>query len=376
LEQTLQATNIFRKVNDKWYIVHHHSSWHADSEATKRALMLPPSPSKKKNQNRKKQSSSLGGPPPSLSLFPPSSNNNKDKKEDKTTPPMTEFDKIMGVSKFGPLLGDDKSGKDGDDKDKPVKRVIMGSLSDLLNGNLGGLLGDDEDDEFDDDDDDDVEDDDDEDDDDDDVSDGMIRFGSGEEDDEDDDDEEDEEDEDEGGDGYDGWSQSNSRRRSFRRKGSNKKTNHKRNNKSGLVVTPSAMSADLLKKEEDERRRQGCIMALRTLSSQGRISPKQKRTLLTDIISCSARGERSMVEVAYDLLYCGSDVLKSINKKKKLMEEVGDSGGTAVAESGGVGDEDNQDDIDNALEDAEDEFADQCIVLAQALDVGDNLYRR
>lgn len=37
---------------------------------------------------------------------------------------------------------------------------------------------------------------------------------------------------------------------------------------------------------------------------QGSISPKQKRVLLTDIITCSAKGEFSMVEVAYELL-CG-----------------------------------------------------------------------
>ena len=37
---------------------------------------------------------------------------------------------------------------------------------------------------------------------------------------------------------------------------------------------------------------------------KGTISPKQKRLLLTDIITCSAKGEFSMVEVAYELL-CG-----------------------------------------------------------------------
>jgi len=50
--------------------------------------------------------------------------------------------------------------------------------------------------------------------------------------------------------------------------------------------------------------RQDCIIALRRLAKQGSISPKQKRILLTDIITCSAKGEFSMVEVAYELL-CG-----------------------------------------------------------------------
>ena len=50
--------------------------------------------------------------------------------------------------------------------------------------------------------------------------------------------------------------------------------------------------------------RQECIDTLRKLANEGRISPKQKRVLLTDIISCSSEGRNSMVEVAYGLL-CG-----------------------------------------------------------------------
>ena len=83
-----------------------------------------------------------------------------------------------------------------------------------------------------------------------------------------------------------------------------------------------------------EERRQGCIAALRQLAKEGRISAKQKRSLLTDIISCSAKGEVSMVEVAYELLYCtASDANIDENKQ--------------------------------ATDDAEEEFADQCIVFAQ-----------
>lgn len=47
---------------------------------------------------------------------------------------------------------------------------------------------------------------------------------------------------------------------------------------------------------------QRCIDAIRQLSDEGQLSPKQKRVLLTDIIASSARGETSMVEVAYGLL--------------------------------------------------------------------------
>jgi hypothetical protein len=57
--------------------------------------------------------------------------------------------------------------------------------------------------------------------------------------------------------------------------------------------------------------RQECIDSLRNLASKGRISPKQKRVLLTDIIRCSAQGKSSMVEVAFELLCEGKDPEKS-----------------------------------------------------------------
>ncbi len=52
--------------------------------------------------------------------------------------------------------------------------------------------------------------------------------------------------------------------------------------------------------------RQKCIATLRDLADKGLISSKQKRILLTDIITSSARGETSMVEVAYELLCTGN----------------------------------------------------------------------
>jgi hypothetical protein len=64
--------------------------------------------------------------------------------------------------------------------------------------------------------------------------------------------------------------------------------------------------ADKKKRNKNKNRgkplRPKCIEALRKLSNDGRISPKQKRVLLTDIISCSARGEQSLVLHAYKLL--------------------------------------------------------------------------
>ena len=64
--------------------------------------------------------------------------------------------------------------------------------------------------------------------------------------------------------------------------------------------------APFIKPKEDKEKRQSstqkCIDAIRVLSDQGQLSSKQKRVLLTDIIACSAKGETSMVEVAYELL--------------------------------------------------------------------------
>jgi hypothetical protein len=63
---------------------------------------------------------------------------------------------------------------------------------------------------------------------------------------------------------------------------------------SAVSDSTSAPDKDTLRKD--------CISALRKLCDQGSISPKQKRVLLTDIITCAAKGEVSMVEVAYELL--------------------------------------------------------------------------
>lgn len=269
LVNKLQATNIFRKVGGRWYMTYHHSSWHADSEAAKQAL--------KKQKGSKRKGQSDDNP--------------------------SEIDNILGVPNYGPLLGDE-SNSNADDK--PVKRVIMGSLSDILNGNLGGLLGEGDDNDSGNDrqtngiGNDGIE------------SGAIIRFNRISDDDDDDDDENDEEDEDD----MDTLDQI----KDWARKDSKKPV---------IKISPSKSG----KPTSQNDRRQGCIAALRKLANEGRISPKQKRSLMTDIISCSAKNELSMVEVAYELLYCTSS----------------DSG----------------DDANQSREDAEEEFADQCIVFAQ-----------
>ena len=65
---------------------------------------------------------------------------------------------------------------------------------------------------------------------------------------------------------------------------------------------PAPFIKPMENKEKKQSAKQKCIDTIRVLSDQGQLSSKQKRVLLTDIIACSAKGETSMVEVAYDLL--------------------------------------------------------------------------
>eukprot|EP00980_Cylindrotheca_fusiformis_P007320 scaffold1525_cov142-Cylindrotheca_fusiformis.AAC.120 len=246
LVNKLQATNVFRKVGDKWYLTYHHSSWHADSDAAKAAL---------KQGGGSKGSKVPGG------------------QGDDNEAGSSEMNNILGSSNVGPLLGDSKPGSESS---SGPKRVIMGSLSDLLSGNLGDFLGGEGDDSSN-------------------NGNGIggESFGGGNNgigpskaiiqfrniDNVGDDDEENDDEEDGDGDG-DSDDASVKKLKQWANADDNPKS--------------SSASKNPL--------RQGCIGLLRKLATEGRISAKQKRVLLTDIISCSAKGEYSMVEVAFELL--------------------------------------------------------------------------
>ena len=220
----LSATNLFRKVGGKWLLAHHHATWL--SEEFHKAT---------------------------------------DGQYDKPNPAL----RLMGNYNTQPATPN-PSGS--------VKKVVMGSLSDILNGGLGNILGDsgpsnknDNDGEFK----------------------TIIHLSSPLDDDED---EEEEEDDDSL---LSKWAKLD-------------KTTPK------TTTTTTTTNPDQI--------RQGCIQTLRKLCTQGSLSHNQKRLLLTDIISCSTKGQNSMVEVAFDLL---------------LKND----------------------------EDGEEEFADQCRVLADSLKV-------
>ncbi|KAK1736662.1 nuclear transport factor 2 family protein [Skeletonema marinoi] len=71
---------------------------------------------------------------------------------------------------------------------------------------------------------------------------------------------------------------------------------------------PIDVSVSTTSTDDKENLRQRCIATLRKLSESGMISGKQKRVLLTDIITSSARGETSLIETAYELLCADEDV--------------------------------------------------------------------
>lgn len=74
-------------------------------------------------------------------------------------------------------------------------------------------------------------------------------------------------------------------------------------------VDKSALDASTISSSKDssEDLRQRTISTLRKLADDGLLSSKQKRILMTDIITSTASGTNSIVEVAYELLCIGEE---------------------------------------------------------------------
>lgn len=245
----LTATNLFRKVDGRWLMVHHHATWLSKEY------------------------------------------DHQDPKSCKANPALRLMGNFNTQSSTSPKSG-------------PVKKVVMGSLSDILNGGLGNFL-----------------------------SDGngssnkqdngeyktIIHLSSPL-----DDDDEDEEDDDD-----------DSLLSKWAKLGGSSNSNSKAIVPSSLIKNNNESSSSENNDDDDDPSslRQGCIQTLRKLCAHGSISQNQKRLLLTDIISCSTKGQNSMVEVAFDLL-----LLTPTSDKNKEFDEGG-----------------------------EEEFADQCRVLADSL---------
>jgi len=248
----LTATNLFRKVNGRWLLAHHHATWLAE-----------------------------------------------------------KADEGSNANPALRLMGNYAQSSSSSSSAGTVKKVVMGSLSDILNGGLSDILSTpssskDNDGEF-----------------------KTIIHLSSPLDDDDDNDELDDDDTDDSL--LSKWAKLG---------GTGSSTNgvSKAILPSSLTTTTSQNNNNY---DDQNALRQGCIQTLRKLCAQGSLSQNQKRLLLTDIISCSTKGQSSMVEVAFDLL------LVSPNN-------------AAAAAS-------NNTDDNVVDEDGEEEFADQCRVLADSL---------
>lgn len=281
LVNKLTATNIFRKVGGRWYMTYHHSSWHADSEAAKRALKTRNKSAGTRSSPPKRNTDSFGENLLNLRNSRKARDDDNDGSDDQDDDP-TELDSILGLENFGPELGDGGDGKQSGDASQPT--IISSNLDFLKDlGGLDGMLGmgnndgdgmglppgsiiriskigKSADDEIIDEDD-------------------LDEYEDDEDGDEDEEDDEDEFEDDDDADNAGG-------------KSILKLLAEKRREKKNSIAG----------KHRAKSLRPKCIDALRQLAKDGRISSKQKRVLLTDIISCSARGEKSLVEHAYKVL--------------------------------------------------------------------------
>lgn len=231
------TTNIFRKVGGRWYMSHHHASWHPDSEASKDAL---------KSQGSKKSSDV----------------------EDLTV------ESVLGIPGHVGLGG--KAPKESNGGKVQASRIFTGSLSELLTSGLLGGASSDEGNEDNDEDsgmeiDDIIG-----------VSKGIIIQSSDKASDENDSYETDDDSDDDDNDNEIVMKNAN--------------------------TSPKIIDMESTKAKSKESTPQLCISSLRKLASTGLISHEDKIVLLTDIITKSSRGERSLVEVAHDLL-CGDECI-------------------------------------------------------------------
>ena len=348
LINTLTATNIYYKLQHRWYMIHHHASWHPNSDAAKTALSRSTTSS---SSSSSAYIASLKKRQETLDAQNDGSDNNNN----------FGLDGILGMKGVGPLLGDLKPKKllsPGSQQQQqnppPQRRIVMGSLSDILNGNLEDLLNggssnknsdkkgnDDEasaiiqfrriesDDDDDDDDDDDIE----------------MELDDDEDEDEDDDEDDDEEGEVEI---PDKAARNNGKKEAIsmihewasRRGKDDEKVNS----------SPSTSSSTSKKQSDvDMTMKKQCLTLIRQLCAKGLISQQHKRTLITEMISSSATSgsstpKKSQIQLAYEFLVASHDDENSGS----------DSNGDETTN-------------DTMYDIAREEFADQCRIIAESL---------
>ena len=351
LINTLTATNIYYKLQQRWYMIHHHASWHPSSDAAKAALSRSTSSSSSSSYiaSLKKRQEAFDAQNDGTS----STNNNNG------------LDGILGMKGVGPLLGDLKPKKllspasQQQNPPVPQRRIVMGSLSDILNGNLEDLLNgggsgsmkNSDKKENDDDDDDDAdegsaiiqfhrvesEDDDDDDDDDDDIE---LEL-----DDDDDDDDDDDNEISNTGSRVDGKKEAISMIQEWASRRGNEDEKVSRSKSSSSKKQPDVDSTM-------KRQQQQCLTLIRQLCAEGLISQQHKRTLLTDMISSSSSSSSSI---------SGSSTIHNKSQIQLAYEFLFASPNTDDV------DDDDSSGNETMYDIAREEFADQCRIIAESL---------
>ena len=287
LVNTLQTTNMFRRIDGagkdgegntshRWYLAHHHASWHAKSRVGRLALEQ----ASKSTANQKSSSDSA------------SSGKN-------SSPPVPEIkmDGILGISDFTkPVLRNEKPSNNGGNNGGGIEDFVDRTLKDFMSNNHnsdnggeqqlpfiqihriekdGGsnrnnkMQGDADSEEWT------IEDD---------ATDAAHTDEEDEDDDEDDDGPE--------------------LQRQFTISPTTVWSSSSTPSPPNLLDDgPAAALFGKHQQQAAKQQRQNCIAVLRELAAAGTLSRLHKRVLLSDIITCVARKERSLVEVAYELLY-------------------------------------------------------------------------
>jgi ketosteroid isomerase-like protein len=316
---TLQATNIFRKVAGIWYLQYHHAS---PMSSLGEATNVDGSHTSGNPINNSQRRSIIYD----RNMFDEPDDSDGANKGNGSI----GMDAILGIKNLNADIG--STDKQQQSSSQP-KQIIMGGLSDLLNGNLGNLLsgtgnenkggniGNNE------------------------KGFAIIRVSRvNNEDDDDFDDDEEEDDDDEFDDDLEDLQME------FDNPGKIEK--HK-NDKSISIIKHWAdaeseniqkqrdeegtleRNAEIESQSKDDMMRQQCISSLRRLTQQGLLSPSHKRVLLTDIITSAVSskndddtrsskapsGKKSLVQVAYELLLGPAMSSRNNEESNDIYEE-------------------------------------------------------
>jgi SnoaL-like domain len=309
LVNTLTSTHTFRKVAGQWYLCHRHASWHANATIVQEALR----PETEKKTEAGATTAAAATTTSRIRRTSPAaaaSMTREEREAEQQALAQQSLDGLLGRRGYRAWLGLGQTKgavAAAATKKQPPATFVMGNLQDILGDLLGTADNEDEEEE-----------------------DGATVFELVEDDEEEDDDEDDEEDSDDDEVEVivvnDDVAFAVNAKKPSKTEGQKVKDEAEVPDKAKGGQTPkSKAAAEILSTTPvssapapKDILRQNCITTLRKLAETQAISPKQKRVLLTDIITCSARGEFSMIEVAYELL-CGGDTESGVATAASAM---------------------------------------------------------